>query len=136
MTLRPKGEGYQAFCNNSIKALLLKIVKMGGGGVKNYQKLRDVIYGRPLIIINLTVNLCNNRSLFLMSKEAKFTLSLQLLMYLTLVQRWLGCTILLRYHEMGQKQTKRYWRQFKAYYNLCIVATCQSRYLVVMLKHY
>jgi hypothetical protein len=21
---------------------------MGGGGVKNYQKLRDVIYGRPL----------------------------------------------------------------------------------------
>jgi hypothetical protein len=22
---------------------------MGGGGVKNYEKLRDVIYGRPLI---------------------------------------------------------------------------------------
>ena len=22
---------------------------MGGGGVKNYQKMRDVIYGRPLI---------------------------------------------------------------------------------------
>jgi hypothetical protein len=21
---------------------------MGGGGVKNYQKLRDVIYGRPI----------------------------------------------------------------------------------------
>jgi hypothetical protein len=67
------GEGYQAFCNNSIKALLLKIVTMG---VKNYQKLRDVIYGRPLIIVNLIVDLRNNIYLFLMSKEAKFTLSL------------------------------------------------------------
>jgi hypothetical protein len=29
-------------------ALLLKSVPMGGGGVKNYQKQRDVIYVQPL----------------------------------------------------------------------------------------
>jgi hypothetical protein len=27
---------------------------MGGGGVKNYQKLRDVIYGRPLIRLEVS----------------------------------------------------------------------------------
>jgi hypothetical protein len=27
--------------------ILQKIVTMGGGDVKNYQKQRDVIYGRP-----------------------------------------------------------------------------------------
>ncbi len=42
------GRGYQGFCDSSIKALLLKSVTTGGGGVINYQKLRDVIYGRPL----------------------------------------------------------------------------------------
>ncbi len=31
------------------KALLQKSMAMGGGGIENYQKLRDVIYGRPLI---------------------------------------------------------------------------------------
>ncbi len=41
------GSGYQGFCDNSTKALLLKSVKMGGGGVKSYQKLCDVIYGQP-----------------------------------------------------------------------------------------
>jgi hypothetical protein len=41
------GRGYQGFCNNSTKALLIKTVMMGGGGVKNYQKLRDVIFERP-----------------------------------------------------------------------------------------
>ncbi len=39
--------GYQGFCDNSNRATLIKSVTMGGGGVKNYQKLRDVIYGRP-----------------------------------------------------------------------------------------
>jgi hypothetical protein len=41
------GRGYQGFCDNSTKALLIKSVTMGGGGVKNYEKLRDVSYGRP-----------------------------------------------------------------------------------------
>jgi hypothetical protein len=40
--------GYQGFCDNSTKALVLKSATMWGGGVKIYQKLRDVIYGRPL----------------------------------------------------------------------------------------
>ena len=43
------GRGYQGFCDDSTKALVLKSVTMGGGGVKNYQKLRDVIYGRTLM---------------------------------------------------------------------------------------
>ncbi len=30
------------------KALVLKSVTMGKGGVKNFQKLYDIIYGRPL----------------------------------------------------------------------------------------
>ena len=42
------GRGYQGFCDDSTKALVLKSVTMGGGGVKNYQKLCDVIYGQPL----------------------------------------------------------------------------------------
>ncbi len=42
------GRGYQEFCDNSTKALLIKSVTMGEGGVKNYEKLRDVNYGRPL----------------------------------------------------------------------------------------
>ena len=41
-------KGYQGFCNNSTKALVLKGVTMGGGGVKNYPKSRNVIYGWPL----------------------------------------------------------------------------------------
>jgi hypothetical protein len=41
-----RGEGYQGFCDNSTKASVLKSVTMGGGVVKNYQKLRDIIYGR------------------------------------------------------------------------------------------
>ena len=39
------GRGYQGFCDNSTKVLLLKSVTMAGGGVKIYPKLRDVIYG-------------------------------------------------------------------------------------------
>ncbi len=39
------GRGYQGFCDNSNKALLLNSVTMGGGGVENHRKLRDVIYG-------------------------------------------------------------------------------------------
>ena len=42
------GRGYQGFCDNSIKALFQKRLTMGGGGVKNYSKLRDVINGWPL----------------------------------------------------------------------------------------
>jgi hypothetical protein len=48
MTSRARrGRGYQGFCDNSTKALLLKSATMGEGGIKNYQKLHDVIYGRP-----------------------------------------------------------------------------------------
>ncbi len=36
------GRGYQFFCYNSTYALLLKSMTMGGGGVKNYQKLGKV----------------------------------------------------------------------------------------------
>ena len=43
-----EGRGYQGFCDDSAKALVLKSVTMGGGGVKNYRKMRDVLYGRPL----------------------------------------------------------------------------------------
>jgi hypothetical protein len=43
-----EGRGYQGFCDKSIEAFVLKSVTMGGGGVKKYQKLRDVIYGRSL----------------------------------------------------------------------------------------
>jgi hypothetical protein len=39
------GSGYQGFCDNRNKASLLKSVTMGGGGVENHRKLRDVIYG-------------------------------------------------------------------------------------------
>ncbi len=44
------GRGYKGFCDNSTKALVLKSVTMGGASVINYQKLRDVIYGRPLYL--------------------------------------------------------------------------------------
>jgi hypothetical protein len=48
MTSRPLGgKGYQGFCDDSTKALVIKSVTMVGRGVKNNQKLRDVIYGRP-----------------------------------------------------------------------------------------
>ena len=39
--------GSRGFCDKSIKALVIKRVSMGGGGVKICPKLRDVIYGRP-----------------------------------------------------------------------------------------
>jgi hypothetical protein len=42
------GRGYQGFCDDSTKALVMKSVTMGEGGVKNDLILRDVIYGRPL----------------------------------------------------------------------------------------
>ena len=44
------GRGYQGFCDDSSKALLVKWLTMGGGGggVRNCPKFRDVIYGRPL----------------------------------------------------------------------------------------
>jgi hypothetical protein len=42
------GRGYQGFCDDNIKALIIKRVTMVGGCVKNYQILRDVINGRPL----------------------------------------------------------------------------------------
>ncbi len=47
-------KGYQGFCDNSTKALVLKCVTMGDRGVKNDQKLRDAIYGRPPKSITLT----------------------------------------------------------------------------------
>ena len=43
------GEGYQGFCGDSTEALVLKGMTMGVGGVKNDQKVRDVIYGWPLM---------------------------------------------------------------------------------------
>ncbi len=43
-----RGRGYQGFCDDNTKALVIKRVTMVGGGVKNYQILRDVIYVRPL----------------------------------------------------------------------------------------
>jgi hypothetical protein len=50
MTSLPKeGGGIKDFVTLVLKALLLKCVTMGGGGVKNCQKFRDVIDGRPLI---------------------------------------------------------------------------------------
>jgi hypothetical protein len=47
------GRGYQGFCDNSTRALLLKNVMMGREGVKNYQKLRDVIYGLLLMALKI-----------------------------------------------------------------------------------
>ena len=44
------GEEGQGFCDDTTKALVIKSVMRGGdgqGGVKNYPKWRDVIYGRP-----------------------------------------------------------------------------------------
>ncbi len=40
-----KGRGYQGFCDDSTKALVIKSATMGEGVSKNYQLLRDVIYG-------------------------------------------------------------------------------------------
>ena len=40
--------GGKGLCDDIVQALVLKSVKMGSGrGVKNYPKLRNVIYGRP-----------------------------------------------------------------------------------------
>ncbi len=50
-----RGEGYLGFCDNSTKALLLKRVTIGKGGVKSYQKLCDVIHGQPLISIKILI---------------------------------------------------------------------------------
>ncbi len=51
MTSRGGGEGIKDFFVNSKLALLIKSVKMGReGGVKNYQKLRDVIFRRTLFL--------------------------------------------------------------------------------------
>jgi len=47
MTSWSYGEGYLGFCENSIKAFALKGVTMWVEGVRNDQKLRDVIYGWP-----------------------------------------------------------------------------------------
>jgi hypothetical protein len=45
--VKAKGEGISRSFENSTKALLIKKSMMiGEGGVKNYRKLRDVIYGR------------------------------------------------------------------------------------------
>ena len=38
----------QVFCDDSIKALVTKRVTIGGGG--GGKKLRDVIYGQPLMV--------------------------------------------------------------------------------------
>ena len=38
----------RGFCDDSTKALVIKSVTMGGDGVKNYQTLRDIVYGWPL----------------------------------------------------------------------------------------
>ncbi len=43
-----RGRGYQGFCDNFTEASEIKSVTIGGWGVKNVPKLRDVIYGQPL----------------------------------------------------------------------------------------
>ena len=50
------GGGGQGFFDDSTKALVTKRLTMGGEGVKNCQKLRDVIYGRPLTKFKSNVN--------------------------------------------------------------------------------
>ena len=47
MTSRPWGKGVSRSCDDNNKTLVVKSVNIGGGGVQNYQKLRDVIYGWP-----------------------------------------------------------------------------------------
>jgi hypothetical protein len=47
--------GNQGFCDNTIETLLLKSLTMGGGFVKNYQKQRNVIYGRTLTCCQTSV---------------------------------------------------------------------------------
>ena len=42
-----RGGGSRIF-DDSTKALVIKHVTMGGGGINNCPKLRDVIYERPL----------------------------------------------------------------------------------------
>ncbi len=46
MTSRLKGgRGVKGFCDNVTKAIVIKRVMKGGGGVKNNPNLLDVIYG-------------------------------------------------------------------------------------------
>jgi hypothetical protein len=58
-----RGRWYKNFCDNSIKALALSSVMMGGGDVKNNQKLRDLIYEKPL----------NNFKGTILKKQDRFT---------------------------------------------------------------
>ncbi len=44
-----RGSGYQGFCDDSNKFLLLKSVTLGGKGIKKDPKLRDAFHGWPLI---------------------------------------------------------------------------------------
>ncbi len=44
-----RGRGGQGFCDYSSKALIVKRVTMGEEGVKKCSKLRDVIFGLPLM---------------------------------------------------------------------------------------
>jgi hypothetical protein len=48
VTEQGKGAG-ERFCDESTRALVIKSVTTGGGGIKNVQNLLDVIYGRPLL---------------------------------------------------------------------------------------
>jgi hypothetical protein len=41
--------GDQRFCDDSTRVIVLKKCDNWRGGVKNIVKLRDVIYGRPII---------------------------------------------------------------------------------------
>ena len=43
------GGGGQGARNHCTKALVIKSVTMGGGGLKNCLNLRDVIYEQPLM---------------------------------------------------------------------------------------
>ena len=42
------GGGCQGFCDSSNKALVIKSMTFGGGGIKKCPKLCDVINGQPL----------------------------------------------------------------------------------------
>ena len=41
------GKGVQDFLDYSSQALVIKRMTMRGGGIQNFPKLHDVIYGRP-----------------------------------------------------------------------------------------
>ena len=54
MMSRSQRGGGQGFCDDITKAIVIKRVTVGEGGSKKCPKLRDVIYGRPLMVKTYT----------------------------------------------------------------------------------